>query len=125
VAFSLLPWILDRDGKFHRVENTWKPIDLFTEQQSQKLMGDMIERYDNLSAAQGELARLDRAEMYLKMLRRMGFNVRRARFSRRTNHMTFAKAISDFYSDYGTVLRFLRYDQLQGKFNETAPQLTS
>lgn len=121
MAFSLLPWILDQEGTFQRVENNWKPVDLFPETQAQKLMVDMVQRFDNLSAAQSELAVLDRGDRYLLLLRRMGFNVRRAKFSRRSNHVMFAKAIGDFYSDYATILRFLKYDQLRGEFESANP----
>jgi CRISPR/Cas system endoribonuclease Cas6 (RAMP superfamily) len=83
--------------------------------QTQVLLKDMVRRYEALQASEVELKKLDRAELLLKRLRSLRLIVKRANFVRRANHLAFAQAVSEFYSSYGEVLRYLRIDQARGK----------
>lgn len=108
--------LLDEEtGLFQRVDNTWRPQNLFMDIQTQALLKDMERRYEALKAAEDELKTLDRAELLLKRLRSLRLIVKRANFVRRANHLAFAQAVSEFYSAYGDVLRYLRIDQARGK----------
>ncbi len=118
MSFSVLPNILNQEGSsFQSLGYGWKPVGLFTEMQTFKMMTDLTSRYNGLLGAQEEMAQLARSEMYLKLLRRMGFNVRRAKYAKRSNHLTFARAFADFYADYGMTLRYLKYEQARGTFD--------
>ena len=75
----------------------------------------MTRRYEALQASEGELKGLDRSELLLKYLRQLRLIVKRANFVRRGNQLAFAQAVSEFYSAYGEVLRYLRIDQARGK----------
>lgn len=101
-------------GTFQRIDHVWRPKNLFFEIQTQELLKDMVRRYTNLKASEEELKLLDRAEMYLKNLRLLRLTVKRAHFLRRANHLAFAQAVTEFYTAFGVVLRFLRIDQARG-----------
>jgi len=74
----------------------------------------MIRRYTRLKESLEELKQLDRAEMYLKQVRSLRLLVKKAYFLRRANHLAFAQAVTEFYSIFGVVLRFLRFDEARG-----------
>lgn len=85
--------------------------------QAKAFLTDMGERYANLSGAQAELATLDRADRYLKLLRRMRIWLRQANFFWRGDQLTFLRAVAGFYSDYGAILRLLKQDYNRGLFD--------
>lgn len=108
--------LLDAEtGTFQRIDNTWRPQNLFYDIQTQVLLKDMVRRYEMLKVSEAELKTLDRAELLLKYLRQLRLIVKRANFVRRANHLAFAQAVSEFYSAYGEVLRYLRIDQARGR----------
>lgn len=78
-------------------------------------MNDMARKYSRLKEAEDELQTLDRADLLVKLLRRMGLILKRANFVRRANDLAFIQAVSDFYSAYGEVLRYLKIDQARGQ----------
>jgi hypothetical protein len=107
---------LDREAdSFRRLDNFWRPKNLFLQIQTQELMRDMNHRYAELKAGEGELMKLERASTYQKQLRRLEFIIRRAKFVRLSNQLAFGQAVSDFYTVYGKMLRFLKFDQARGK----------
>lgn len=111
----LLESLVAREGvDFERISNQWRPINLLFELQAKSLMKDMSKRYANLVQANSELQTLDRADMYLKLVRKMKLVVRRAYFVRRLNQLAFLEAVTEFYTAYGKVLRFLKIDQQRG-----------
>lgn len=119
MSYDILRWIVDQEsGTFQRIENRWRPTDLYMETQIRALLKDMSRRYERLVAARDELSMLDRKDMYLKLIRRMGFFLKNASFSRRSNHLAFAQATTGFYTDFGAVIRFLKFDQARGRLNE-------
>lgn len=77
----------------------------------------MGKRYAQLSEALDELASLDRADRYVKLLRRMRVWYRQANFFWRGDQLTFLRAVAGFYSDYGAILRLLKQDYDRGKFD--------
>lgn len=112
---GLLSILVDETGTFQRIDNTWRPKNLFFEIQTQELLKDMVRRYSALKESEVELKTLDRAELYLKSVRNLRLIVKRAHFLRRANHLAFAQAVTEFYSIFGVVLRYLRIDQARGK----------
>jgi hypothetical protein len=48
----------------------------------------------------------------------MRLTVRDAKFSWRTDDLKFIESISNFYSDYGTLLRNLKHEQSRGRFQQ-------
>lgn len=76
----------------------------------------MQARYEHLAAAQEELQTLDRADKYIKFLHRMRLWLREASFKWKADQLAFIQAVSGFYSDYGAVLRYLKFDQARGRF---------
>lgn len=108
--------ILQSEGHtFHRVTSAWRPADLLQDLQTKALLADMARRLAALTEAQGELSVLPRADRCLKTIRQLQFIVRRAKFVRRSNHLAFIVAISDFYSDFGELLRYLRIESNKGR----------
>lgn len=120
LAPNLLKLLSDESGSFQRIDNTWRPKNLFFELQTQELLRDMVRRYKALRLSEVELKELDRVDQYLKLVRRMGFIIRRAKFVRRANQLAFGQAVAEFYTAYGQVLRYLRIDQARGRL-QTQP----
>lgn len=75
----------------------------------------MARRYNFLVAAQVEFQKLDRADVYLSLVRKSKLVLRRAFYVYRMNHLAFLVAVSEFYSAYGQILRFLKIDMARGK----------
>jgi len=114
-ATPLLYDLVRREGvSFERITNQWRPTDLLFELQSKALMKDMARRYSLLIQAEEELQALDRADFYLRLVRKMKLLVRRAYFVRRLNQLAFLEAVSEFYTAFGSVLRFLKIDLGRG-----------
>lgn len=107
----------DGSGTFQRGDNVWRPRNLFFEIQTQDLLKDMVKRYETLKESQNELKVLERATMYQQRLREMRLILKKAHFIRRANHLAFAQAVSEFYTAYGQVLRYLRIDKARGKLS--------
>jgi hypothetical protein len=112
---ELLELLTEEVGSFQNIDNIWRPKNLFFDIQTQELLRDMVSRYQQLRSAEEELKTLDRADLFVKNLRKMDFIVKRAHFVRRSNHLAFGLAVAEFYSLFGEVLRFLRIDQARGK----------
>lgn len=107
--------LMQEAGAFHRLDSKWRPQNLFFELQTKQLMNDMIRRYQRLKEAENELQTLVRADRLLRQVRRMGLIIKRAYFVRRANHLAFGQAVSEFYTAYGEVLRYLKIDQARGQ----------
>lgn len=67
-----------------------------------------------LEGAQSEFKKLDRADVYLKLVRKTKLVLRRALYIYRLNHLVFLEAVSEFYQAYGRILRLLKIDQARG-----------
>ena len=102
-------------GSFQRINNKWRPQNLFFELQTKELMNDMVQRYSRPKEGENELQTLDRADRLLKLVRKMGLILKRAHFVRRANHLAFGQAVSEFYTAYGEILRYLKIDEARGK----------
>ncbi len=108
--------LLDEEaGSFQRVDNIWRPKNLFYDIQTQELLKDMVRRYQRLLDAEDEIKTLVRAELLLKNMRKLDWIVKRAHFVRRSNHLAFGMAVAEFYSVFGEILRYLRIDEARGK----------
>lgn len=119
MSFSLLPQILKQEGPdFYRIEHRWKPKDLIPDPYRRTLLKDAQSRLQRLDGAEGELQSLDRAVLYLNLLKRMRLAVRQAQFAWRTDDLKFIRNLSEFFSDYGTVLQHLKIDQARGRFDQ-------
>lgn len=123
MQYTLLPWIIEQEGSdFQVVQNHWRPAHLLFIQQMRVMLQDMKRRYQQLEAARSELQTLERAERYIKLLNRMRLWLRQAFYSWKANQLAFLQATAGFYSDYGVVLRFLKFDQMRGRFASPAAE---
>lgn len=119
MAFVVLPTILDQEGTaFYRGTNAWKPKNLVPDVYRRTALKDIQERLVHLEAGEMELRVLDRGPMYIGALKRMRHAVRQAQFAWRVDDLKFLQSISEFYSDFGTVLRNLQIDKARGRFDE-------
>lgn len=111
-----LSQIVDREtDSFQKLDNVWRPKNLFFNIQTLELLKDMNRRYDLMKANEQELKKLERSSIYQTNLRRLELILRRAKYTRLSNQLAFGQAVSDFYTNYGQILRFLRIDQARGK----------
>lgn len=118
MQYELLPQILRQEGTdFQQVENFWRPQELLLVQQVVRLLHDMQGRYNVLAGAHEELQTLIRADRYIRLLKDMRLALREAGFQWKADQLKFIRAAARFYSDYGTVLRFLRFEQQRGTFS--------
>ncbi len=90
--------------------------------QVRALIRDIESRFERLSEAESEFTLLDRRDLYIKHLRSMRLHVRAAVFSWKADQLKFIQAISHFYSDYGAVLRLLKFDLLRGRLVDVEQQ---
>lgn len=115
-SYPLLNEIVGQEGSdFQRIENRWRPKHLLLLPQVRLLLRDVDRRFDQLSAAEPELETLDRANIYITLVRRMRIWVRQASFTWKSDHLQFIQAIGSFYKDYGNVLRLLKFDAQRGR----------
>lgn len=80
------------------------------------MLKDVQGRFILLEEAESEFQTLIRATLFLTILRRMRLTVRDAKFSWRNDDLKFIESISNFYTDYGTILRNLKIEQARGRF---------
>lgn len=127
MRYHYIPWILEQEevSDFQSVSQRWRPKNLFLLRQVQLILKDVRSRYTNLELARGELQSLQYAAKYIKYLQRMRIWVREAEFAWKADQLRFLKSVAGFYSDYGTVLRLMKIDQLRGKLTEPATQETT
>jgi len=117
VRYTLLPQILQLEGnQFYRNDKRWQPKSLIPDPYRRNLLKDAQARFETLSAAEDELRTLDRAALYVQILRRLRLSVRFAQFAWGTDDLKFLESITSFFTDYGTVLRYLKFDEGQGRF---------
>ena len=122
MEYTYIPWILEQEegSEFKSVHQNWRPRDLFLMRQIQLILKDMESRQASLELAKDEFKSLEYSAKYFKYLRRMRIWLREANFAWRADQLRFLKSVSGFYSDYGSILRLLRMDELRGKFSEPA-----
>ena len=119
MRYSILPELLGEEGPdFYRINRRWQPKDLLVDPYRRNLLLDAQARHSRIREAEDELQTLDRAPLYLRILKRMRLTLRRAQMSWRADDLVFIQAISEFFSDYGTILQNLKIDQARGKFEE-------
>ena len=117
MAYRLLPWLVEQEaGRLHQTDRRWMPKSLINFMQAKASLHDIGTRYSQLLEASDELSSLDRADRYIKLLKRMRIWIRQANFFWRGDQLTFLRALAGFYSDYGAVLRLLKQDYDRGKF---------
>lgn len=115
----LLRQIIEQEGSdFQRIDQRWRPRELLLLPQVRLLLRDIERRFDLLSEAEGELATLDRRDIYITKVRRMRLWVRQASFTWKSDHLQFIQAVALFYKDYGHVLRLLKFDALRGRLDQ-------
>lgn len=117
MQYRLLPRILQQEGnQFYQTNRRWQPKNLIPDPYRRNLLRDAQARFEILSEAEDELRTLDRAPLYIQILRRLRLSVRLAQFAWGTDDLKFLESISSFFTDYGTVLRYLKFDEGQGRF---------
>jgi hypothetical protein len=113
VEYQVLPLLIEQEGpSFYAITNRWQPKDLIPDPYRRNLLKDVQRRFNWLTEAESELSTLDRAPLYIKVIRRMRLSVRQAQFSWRTDDLKFLKAVTQFFGDYGIILRNLKIDQV-------------
>lgn len=116
MGHALLRRIVELESTaFQQIENRWRPHNLLMLPQVRAIINDIERRYERLSEAETELATLVRSALYVKLVRRMRLFVREATFTWKADQLRFLQAVSHFYSDYGTILRFLKHDFQEGR----------
>ena len=116
MEYRFLPKVLEQAGNdFYRIDRRWKPKELMPAIIAQQMLKDAQSRYNLLVKAEDELQTLDRAHLYIRILKRMRLTIRRAQFAWRVDDLEFLKAIAEFFGDYGTVLQALKIDQARGR----------
>lgn len=119
MGHALLLRLIEQEGDaFQRVENRWRPQNLLFGAQVRVLIQDLESRFARLSEAEPEFSTLDRKDVYIKLLRRMRLDLRTALFTWKADQLRFLQATTQFYSDYGAVLRLLKFDLLRGRLND-------
>lgn len=119
MVFRVLPKLLKEEGSsFYRIDRKWQPQGLIPDPYRRSLLKDAQDRLQSLEKAEDELQKLDRAPLYIGLLKRMRLSVRRAAFAWRADDLKFIQNISEFFSDYGTVLQNLKIDQARGRFDD-------
>jgi len=118
VQFVVLPTVLEQEGPdFYQVSRRWKPKNLIPDPYRRNILKDAQDRLGLLEEGEDEFGQLDRASLYLNALKRMRFAVRQAQFAWRADDLKFLQHITEFFSDYGTVLQFLKIDKARGRFD--------
>lgn len=116
MVYLVLPRILDQEGPdFYRSNMRWQPRNLIPDPYRRDLLKDAQRRLTLLEDAEDELQSLDRAPLFIGALKRMRLSVRQAQFAWRTDDLKFLQNVTDFFSDYGLVLRYLKTDQARGR----------
>lgn len=119
MRYRILPALLSEEGPdFYRINRRWQPKGLLVDPYRRNLLLDALARHRRLQEAEDELQALDRAPLYLRILKRMRLTLRRAQMAWRSDDLAFIQALSEFLSDYGTVLQNLKIDQARGRFEE-------
>jgi hypothetical protein len=122
VQYELLPKVLKQEGSdFYNTDKKWQPKDLIPDPYRRNLLKDAQGRFKDISQAEREFRTLERAPMYVQILRRMRLTIKDAQFAWRTDDLKFLAAIASFFSDYGTMLRFLKYDEARGRLKNQEP----
>lgn len=120
MLYRHLPRLLQQEGdRFYQIDKRWRPKDLIPSIISSNILKDAVAKFKGLQEAQAELQTLDRAPIYTRILNRMQLALRRAQFAWRADDLLLIQAIAEFYSDYGTVLQYLKIDQARGRFDGT------
>jgi hypothetical protein len=118
VQYLILPKLVEQEGTaFYRQTYRWQPKNLIPDPYRRNLLKDAQARFTMLEKAEDELQTLIRAPLYIKILRRMRFAVRNAKYAWRTDDLRFLDLIASFFIDYGIVLRNLKIEQARGQFN--------
>lgn len=116
----ILPAILEAEGsQFYRVDRRWQPKSLLQDPYRRNLLKDAQTRLNQLDAGVDEFQQLDRAPLYIRLLTRMRFDVKRAQFAWRADDLEFIQSIASFYQDYGLILQNLKIDEARGRLTVT------
>ena len=116
MQYRLLPWILDQEqGQFQQINRVWRPTGLLPEPYRRSLLTNIRDRYNTVFSALDEFKTLDRADVYIRLVHRMRLTMKTANYAWRFNDLAFFQAITNFYTDYGTILRLLATDQARGR----------
>ncbi len=101
--------LLQSSGPFNRLDGTWRPTSLVSEQflteQLQQMEQALTTVQTLFKAEPRQFA--DKLPLYARCLRQMRRSLVSARFSRGLDHLVFISAMTEFYSAYGVMLRFL------------------
>jgi hypothetical protein len=123
VQYKLLHRLLEHEGsQFYSVSQKWQPKSLIPDPYRRNLLKDAQGRFKGVSEAEAEFRTLDRAHQYVQLIRRMRLTVRAAQFAWRFDDLKFLESISSFFTDYGTVLRLLKFDSARGRLNDNPPK---
>jgi len=117
VRYRLLPWILEQEGSdFYRLDRRWQPKDLIPDPYRRNMLKDAQAKLSVLEKAEDEFQTLTKSSLFIGILKDLRLVVRRAQFAWRTDDLKFIEAISEFYSNYGTLLQQLKHEHARGRF---------
>jgi hypothetical protein len=122
--YPIILRMLRQEGTdFQDVSDIWKPTELLFIAQVRTLLHDMQGKFDEASAASEEFQTLPRSDQFLKQLTAMRLALREAHFQWKANQVRFLNAASKFYSNFGAMLRFLRWEAQRGTFSPTPDKM--
>ena len=123
MQYLVLPQLIQQEGNaFYNVTFRWKPKGLIPDPYRRNLLKDAIAKFARLTEAESEIQTLLNADRYFKILRNMRLQLRKAQFAWRADDLELIKQISDFYSGYGIILRYLKLEQGRGRFGKLPAQ---
>ena len=119
MQYELLPQIITDEGtNFYRITYRWKPKGLIPDPYRRNLLKDAQKRFELLTLAEEEIQTLNYPDRYFKIIRKMRLGLRKAHFAWRSDDLEYLRQIADFYSGYGIILRYLKFEQARGRFKE-------
>jgi predicted DCC family thiol-disulfide oxidoreductase YuxK len=119
VRYRILPEVLEQEGtQFYPIRNTWKPKGLIPDPYRRNLLKDAQARFERLELAEEEFKTLQNPSRYVKILRRMRLSMRKAHFAWRADDLLFLQSIGEFFTDFGTIFRWLKWEELRGTFEQ-------
>ena len=120
MEYRLLSRILEQEAaEIRRVEKRWQPKSLLFIPQSLAILRDIRSRYKALDGARDEMVTLDRGAQYIGHLSRMRISLRQAFLYWKGDQLTFLRAVTSFYHEYGALLRLLKQDSMRGLLPHT------
>lgn len=84
------------------------------------LLKDAQVKFEQLELAEPEISTLPYADRYIKIMRAMRLQLRKAHFAWRTDDLELLNQLGEFFAGYGILLRYLKLEQQRGRFGKSS-----